>query len=127
MSFYERYAECCRERGIYPASEAAAKQIGCTRSNISTFARTGATPRGEVVAGAARMLDVSADYLLGLIDTPKPIDGSMSDRDVEIMKSLRELNSDGIEAAAAALSGIASKERYKRSKEDKEHAGMKQD
>ena len=66
MSFYDRYAECCREKGILPSSQATAEKLGCSRSNISNFASSGITPRGDIVANAAKMLDVSADYLLGI-------------------------------------------------------------
>ena len=63
MSFYERYALCCQNKGIAPVSQVAADAMGCTKATISAFAKNGTTPKGDTVARAAQMLDVSADYL----------------------------------------------------------------
>lgn len=112
MNFYERYAECCKMRGILPESQAAADQLGCTRANISTFAKNQTTPKGDIVAGAARMLNVSADYLLGLIDVPLPIEHSLSGAETAFLTALRNLNSDGYTAAMAMLNGLLSDERF---------------
>jgi hypothetical protein len=89
------YSKCCKEKGIAPASQYAAEQIGCTKANISLFAKNHTTPKGEIVARAAKMLDVSADYQLGLSDTPAPIGGSMTAKEAEAMSLMRELNKDG--------------------------------
>ena len=62
MSFYERYALCCQNKGIAPVSQVAADAMGCTKATISAFAKNGTTPKGDTVARAAMMLDVSADY-----------------------------------------------------------------
>lgn len=73
MSFYDRYEVCCKRTNIDPVCENMAQQLGCTRSLISTWKKKGTTPNGETVANAARVLDVSADYLLGVIEDPHPI------------------------------------------------------
>lgn len=112
MGFYERYAECCRERGIQPASQWAAEQLGCTRANISAFAKRKTTPNGETVARAAKMLDVSADYLLGIIDVPRKLDGTDSGREQEMKRLMAELNGEGKDAALAMLSGLTYKDKY---------------
>jgi len=116
MSFYDRYAECCKHKGISPVSQDAADQLGCTRGTISAFAKNGTTPKGEFVAGAASMLDVSADYLLGLTDTPQPIHESLDLSPIEkqALQYLRAMNDEGLDAAIAMLSGLASQEIYKR-------------
>ena len=114
-SFYDRYAECCREQGILPSSQATAEKLGCSRSNISNFASTGITPKGEIVANAARMLNVSADYLLGLVEVPHPIDNSTTPNDQIALDLFRRLNEDGQEAAIAMLNGLASGGIYKNS------------
>ena len=113
MSFYERYAKCCKEKGIQPASQATAEQIGCTRSNITALSKSGSTPRGDIVAGAAKMLNVSADYLLGLVDVPKPIENSFSENEVRVMRLLCELNANGQEAAEAVIRVLADQDIFK--------------
>ena len=107
MSFYDRYAKCCREKGILPSSQAAAEKLGCSRSNISNFASSGITPRGDIVANAAKMLDVSADYLLGLVDNPRPIDNDIRENEQDALNLFRLLNEEGQEAAIAMLNGLA--------------------
>ncbi|MCE5235840.1 MAG: helix-turn-helix transcriptional regulator [Clostridiaceae bacterium] len=116
MTFYERYAECCQQKGISPVSQTAADQIGCSKANISAFAKNGTTPKGEVVAGAARMLNVSADYLLGIIDAPHRIemDDPLSPNERRAVNMLRGLNIEGQEAAIAMISGLASQAIYKK-------------
>lgn len=74
MTFYKLYAECCRQKGIAPVSRAAAEKTGCSKANISAFAKTGITRKGDVVGGAAKMLNVSSDYLLRLIDEPRTLE-----------------------------------------------------
>jgi len=116
MSFYERYAQCCQQKGISPVSQFAADAIGCTKSTISTFAKTGATPRGEIVAGAAKMLDVSADYLLGLCEDPHPISLKLelTQSEKTALLLLNNLNDAGFNAALAVLAGLEAQEIYKK-------------
>lgn len=115
MTFYERYEKCCNEAGIQPASRMAAEKLGCASSNITAFARSGKTPRGEIVAGAAKMLNVSADYLLGIIDTPKPIDYTTTEEEAEMINILRELNEEGVETALGVIRGLGMQNIYKKS------------
>ena len=115
MSFYDRYAECCREKGILPSSQATAEKLGCSRSNISNFASSGITPRGDIVANAAKMLDVSADYLLGLVENPRPVDNEISRAEQYALDMFRLLNEDGQEAAIAMLNGLVMGGIYKNS------------
>jgi len=116
MSFYERYAECCQRKGILPVSLAAADAMGCSKATISAFAKNRTTPRGDFVAGAARMLDVSADYLLGLIDQPHEIEveSNLTQKEQELVRLLRELNDEGVDAAFAMLMGLHSQDIYKK-------------
>ncbi len=96
-----------------PSSQATAEKLGCSRSNISNFASTGITPKGEIVANAARMLNVSADYLLGLVEVPRPIDNSTSPSDQIALNLFRQLNEEGQEAAIAMLNGLVNGGIYK--------------
>lgn len=115
MSFYSRYAECCKQKNIAPVSQEAANKLGCSKSNISLLARSGNVPKGEIVACAAKMLNVSADYLLELTNLPTPL---QSDEDISAalqaaLLLFRELNSDGQTAALAMLKGLALQDVYK--------------
>lgn len=116
MSFYDRYALCCQQKGISPVSQAAADAIGCTKATISAFAKNSTTPRGDIVAGAAKMLDVSADYLLGLTDDPHPIElkQDLTKDEKAAVSILRDLNEEGIEAAMAMLIGLHAQDIYKK-------------
>lgn len=116
MSFYERYAECCRRKNIAPVSQMAAEYLGCTKANISVMARNGTSPKGDSVAGAARMLDISADYLLGLTDDPRPlhVEKGVSEITSEALSILYELNREGQTAALAMIRGLALQGIYKK-------------
>lgn len=115
MSFYTRYAECCKRNHIPPVSQEAAEKLGCSKSNISFLARTNTTPKGEIIARAAKMLNISADYLLELTDTPSQIhsDESTSSISQEALTLFKELNTDGQTAAIAMLKGLALQNIYK--------------
>ncbi|MBQ7158608.1 MAG: helix-turn-helix transcriptional regulator [Treponema sp.] len=115
MSFYTRYAECCKQKNIAPVSQEAADKLGCSKSNISFLARNGNMPKGEIVAGAAKMLNVSADYLLELTDLPAPLqsDGDISASLQAALLLFRELNPDGQTAALAMLKGLSLQDTFK--------------
>ncbi len=117
MSFYERYSLCCQNKGIAPVSQVAADAMGCTKATISAFAKNGTTPKGDTVARAARMLNVSADYLLGLIDEPHAVEVNkeLSTTEEQAVALIRELNAEGTEAALAMLAGLAAQDIYKKS------------
>ncbi len=116
MSFYERYSLCCQNKGIAPVSQVAADAMGVTKATISAFAKNGTTPKGDTVARAAQMLDVSADYLLGLIDDPHAVEviKELSATEEHAIALIRELNSEGAEAALAMLAGLAAQDIYKK-------------
>lgn len=114
MNFYERYAECCAQKGIAPSSQAAADKLGCSRTAICSFAKSGITPKGDIVAGAAHMLDISADYLLGLIEAPRPLQTPvvLTKEELAVITALRSLNEEGISAALAMLAGLSTQTNY---------------
>lgn len=115
MNFYDRYAECCAKKGILPASQDTAEKIGCSRAAISAFSKSGINPKGDIVAGAASLLDVSADYLLGLIEAPRPLHDSveLTHDEMKAVSLLRSLNKEGVTAALAMLTGLAEQLNYK--------------
>lgn len=63
MSFYERYAFLCRQKGIDPCSQATADMLGVTKGTISAWKRNDNAPKGGTVSAIADALGVSADYL----------------------------------------------------------------
>ncbi len=116
MSFYTRYAECCEQRNIAPVSQEAAQKLGCSKSNISFLAKNGAMPKGEIIAGAAKMLNVSADYLLELTDLPVSIQHTKDGSSASFRKAMLlfgKLNAEGQTAALAMLEGLTIKDIYK--------------
>ena len=120
MTFYERYKTCCKTAGIYPQSKYAADHLGCARSNIGSLAKYGITPKGDIVAGAAKMLNISANYLLGLIDKPIPLYDSvkydsLSCEEMEMIKIMRNLNDKGREIAVDVVKGLEMQEKYSHS------------
>lgn len=110
MTFYDRYFECCIRKGIKPVSQETADRIGCSKANISALSKSGKTPRGDLVAETARMLEVSADYLLGLINEPLPIksESGLSIDEKRILELSHQLNAEGQKVALAMLSGLTS-------------------
>ena len=121
MTFYERYEAVCKKRNILPVSQTAAVNLGCSKSNISAFAKNKTTPKGEVVARAAKMLDVSADYLLGLTENAHPIEvGEYSENEVAILSFFRELNEEGQRVVIAMVSGLIAQDLYKTEMEGSE-------
>ena len=116
MSFYDRYEACCKRANMDPVSESTAKLLGCSRALVSTWKKKSTTPNGETVANAARMLDESADYLLGIIEEPHPIkvESKLTANEGQVLLMLRELNAEGQEAAIAMLSGLMAQDIYKK-------------
>lgn len=69
--FRERLAEILKERGM--EQKKLAEMVGVSSKAISAYVRGKADPSLEKFAKIAEALDVSADYLLGLSDEPKPL------------------------------------------------------
>ena len=60
------------------------------------------------------MLDVSADYLLGLIDTPHPVQTSpdLTADEQRVLEVIQKLNPAGLAAALSMLDGIERNPQY---------------
>ena len=110
MSFYERYKTMCDIRGISPASQATAEKLGCNRSYISHISQNGRTPNGDIVANAAKMLDVSCDYLLEIKDLPG--EDEVSREEMTFLIELRKLNPEGRSAALSMMLGLLSSPQF---------------
>lgn len=66
----ERLREC-RKRSKYSVKDAAAK-LSISKSYISMLESGDSKPNWELLGGLAHLYQVSADYLLGLVDDPEP-------------------------------------------------------
>lgn len=66
--FFQRYLDLCKSCKLEPMSQKAAESWGVQRATISTWAKRGNVPKGDVVANIARGLNTSTDYLLGVTD-----------------------------------------------------------
>lgn len=114
MSFYERYEKCCRELNILPKSQFAAESLGCTRSYIIALSKSGNTPSGDIVSNASKMLNVSCDYLLGMIDEPRPIVFDYDELELKLVSNYRKLNEEGKVATNSMLKGLVDNNRFRK-------------
>lgn len=64
--FSERLRQLLDRRGV--SQDWLARQIHATPATVSRYLTSDRVPRGENVAAVSSALNVSADYLLGLID-----------------------------------------------------------
>ncbi len=64
MTFYDRFAELCRDNNISPS--AAAMSVGLNRSSVTRWKHKGYTPRQDTVARIADLFDVTVEYMMGL-------------------------------------------------------------
>lgn len=64
--FSERLRQILDRRGV--SQDWLARQIHATPATVSRYLTSDRVPRGENVAAVSSALNVSADYLLGLID-----------------------------------------------------------
>lgn len=87
--FYERLGKLCEKNGV-TISYVTIHVFGCGNSTATGW-KKGAQPSAAVVAKAAAHFGVSADYLLGLIDEPKPIHAEydLSESESGLIEKLR--------------------------------------
>ncbi|MBQ3084484.1 MAG: helix-turn-helix transcriptional regulator [Clostridia bacterium] len=71
MNMVERLTALREDRDIKQSEIAAV--LGCKQSAISKYERGRTRYSTEDVAKLCKFYNVSADYVLGLIDTPKPL------------------------------------------------------
>ncbi len=112
MTFYERYEKCCKERGISPISQFAADKLGCTKSSISAFSKSGKAPQGSIVANAAKMLNVSSDYLLEIIDIPLKPNIDFSEKELKILSDINKLNEETQDCLYAMIQGVLNYKKF---------------
>ncbi|MBQ2601923.1 MAG: hypothetical protein II583_00735 [Oscillospiraceae bacterium] len=78
MTFYERYCELCRQKGVKPHSRQTAELIGISNA-LSVRWKEGILPRSGTLEKLSKFFGVSADYLLhgedavGLVNSDKEL------------------------------------------------------
>ena len=66
-----------------------------SQQQINRYENDKNSPSGDVIVKIARVLDTSADWLLGLTDEIKPVrDATLSDIEQELIKILRSKSAD---------------------------------
>lgn len=68
--------------------EQVAKQIGVTKSTISTYENNARQPSLEMLVRLARLYNVSTDYLLGITDSVTIEVSGLTDEDIRLVVSL---------------------------------------
>lgn len=63
VSFYERFIELCKKRGVSPSG--VTKAIGIGTAN-ATYWKKGSIPSGETVLKLSKYFGVTTDFLLGI-------------------------------------------------------------
>lgn len=67
----ERLQRVRKHRGL--SQEALAEHLDTTQQHVSLIERGATDPLPDMLVRIARALDVSADYLLGIVDDPKQV------------------------------------------------------
>lgn len=116
MSFYDRYEACCKRANVDVSSPATTAQFECSKGSPTNWKKNGTIANGVTLKKMALFFDVSADYLLELIDEPRPLkaESKLTANEGQVLLMLRELNAEGQEAAIAMLSGLMAQDIYKK-------------
>lgn len=61
--FYDNFVLLCKEKGVSPSK--AAEECGVNRSSVTSWKKSGYTPRGNVLQRLAEYFGVSVDRLIG--------------------------------------------------------------
>ncbi|MBQ2954543.1 MAG: helix-turn-helix transcriptional regulator [Clostridia bacterium] len=100
--FYERLNLLCKLHGT-TVTEVATTKLGVA-SSAATNWKHGASPRCDIVVRAAEHFGVSADYLLGLSDTPAA--ASPTPTEAEVLQVINLLSGASDSARSAALAAM---------------------
>ena len=101
MQLSEKILALRKSRGMSQEDLAAA--LGVSRQTVSRWEVGSALPDAENLLQLSLLFKVSADYLLGLVDVPRPIDNTITPNEQIALGLLRQLNEEGQEAAIAIL------------------------
>lgn len=105
--FYHRLSMLCRAHRT--CITMFAKNVLKTSTSAPTNWKNGTVPSAEIVFRCAKELNVSADYLLGLSETPERMQlSTLTAQEVELIRQLRESDSRSREVALASMRAVLS-------------------
>ncbi len=105
-TFYLRLSALCVRRSISVTTFA--KNILGVSTSAPTNWKNGTVPSAELVCRAAQALGVSADYLLGLTDTPERAAQEMTAEEAALLSELRAADERDRSVALAAMRAVLS-------------------
>lgn len=128
MTFYERYAQICADKGLKPRGQKAADMFGITKATICSWEKNNTTPKGETVAIMADALGFSSDYLLGRTDDPTDYAKGKNDSNTapklcstdqslpqpEILKMFNQLDFEDQLKVEGIIQGLLLSDKYKK-------------
>lgn len=105
--FYQRLSDLCRRHQT--CITMFAKNVLHTSTSAPTNWKNGTVPSAELVCRAAQALNVSADYLLGLTDSPERMQiSALTPQETTLIRQLRTSDSRSREVALASMHAILS-------------------
>ena len=105
MLFYDRLNGLCVKNGLN-ISRFAVDVLKVSNATPTGW-KIGSCPRADVVVAAARYFGVTSDYLLGLSDSPTPIERLSAD-DAEVLSLLNHAKPEAREAAVSSMRAVIS-------------------
>ena len=111
-TFYLRLSAQCVRRSIYVTTFA--KTILGVSTSAPTNWKNGTVPSAELVCRAAQALNVSADYLLGLSDSPERAMQDVSAEESALLAELRQADPKDRAIAVSALRAVLAASRAQR-------------
>lgn len=106
MTFYERFKDLRRKKGISPAR--AGTEIGLNKGTVSAWKQRGTQPSGPTVQKIAEYFGVSTDYLLTGKELPQAVE--TFDPDTAIFTAIDALKDENIRRAVLKLRRATSEE-----------------
>lgn len=111
-TFYLRLSAQCVRRSISVTTFA--KTILGVSTSAPTNWKNGTVPSAELVCRAAQALNVSADYLLGLSDSPERAMQDVSAEESALLAELRQADPKDRAIAVSALRAVLAASRAQR-------------
>ena len=102
--FYQRLSDLCRKR--HTCVTLFARDVLHTSTSAPTNWKNGTVPSAEIVHRCASALEVSADYLLGLSDTPERMHTPLTQQETSLIQLLRQSDSRSREIALASMLAV---------------------
>lgn len=103
--FYQRLSALCRAHST--CITLFARNVLHTSTSAPTNWKNGTVPSAEIIYRCAEEFRVSADYLLGLCDSPEPYpEDAFSPQEVALVRLLRQSDPKAREVALASMRAV---------------------